>query len=113
MATTSTVIPIQEIHANDAGLNFDTVVRDQDGNLINLANGTVTYYFQKPDGSLLTTAATFVTDGTDGMVRYTTVATDFDQTGTYRHQVKVVIGPVTLWSNINKFRVYPNLPLEG
>lgn len=108
----ATVIPIQEIHAHDKGLSYIVTVMDKDGAVDLSAATLVEFHFQKPDGSMLIVPATFVTDGVDGRVTYDTQSTDFDQTGTWKHQVYAEIGPDAKWSNITKFKVYPNLPLE-
>jgi hypothetical protein len=105
-------IPIQEIHANDRGLSYIVTVQDRDG-VVDLSNATlIEFHFQKPDGSMLVVPASLVTDGVDGRVSYKTDTSDFDQTGPWRHQVYVEIGPDRKWSNITKFKVYPNLPLQ-
>lgn len=104
--------PIQEIHMNDTGLDFIVTVKDADG-VVDLTNASVIEFrFQKPDGSMLTVPASKVSSGSDGKVKYTTTPTDFDQSGQWRQQVYAEIGPDRKYSNITKFRVYPNLPLE-
>lgn len=106
------VAPIEEIHEFDQGLTFSVTVKDRDGP-VDLSEATVIeFHFQKPDGSMLVVDALRVNDGSDGQVAYVTADTDFDQAGTWKHQVYLEIGPNEKWSNINKFKVFPNLPLE-
>ena len=105
------VTPIQEIHENDSGLSFIVTVMDADGVVDLSLAGVLEFHFQKPDGSMLISPAFFVNDGVDGQVYHDTSPTDFDQPGIWRHQVYAEIGPDQKYSNITKFRVYPNLPL--
>jgi hypothetical protein len=102
---------IQEIHENDRGLLYTATVMDADG-VVDLSAATlIEYRFQKPDGSMLIVPVSLVTDGTDGKIKYSTQTTDFDQPGTWRHQVYIEFGPDEKYSNITKFKVFPNLPL--
>jgi phosphodiesterase/alkaline phosphatase D-like protein len=111
--TTPTTPIIQQIQVGDAGLDFRAVVRNADGP-IDLSLATVVqFHFQKPDGSFLSVAAMLPNSGSDGVTSYVTGPTDFDQDGTWRHQVYYEIGPLRVYSNITKFKVYPNLPLES
>lgn len=47
--------------------------------------------FNPPSGSLLTKAGTFVTDGTDGKLRYTTIAGDLDEAGVWEVAADIVM----------------------
>jgi hypothetical protein len=106
-------ITIQQIRAGDAGLDFRMVVQDQAGPIdLSLAT-TVQFHFQKPDGGYLSVVATLPNGGSDGVASYITTPTDFDQDGTWRFQVYYEIGPSRVYSDITKFKVYPNLPLES
>lgn len=106
------VTAIQEIHVHDKGLSYVVVVKDKDG-IVDLSNASlINFHFQKPDGTTLIVPARLFTDGSDGRVVYDTESSDFDQTGIWRHQVYIEIGSDQKWSNITKFKVFPNLPLE-
>lgn len=63
----------------------------------------------KPDRTLLTKAASFSTDGTDGKIRYTTLAADLSAAGSWQLQVYIEM-PTGKWhSDVQAFHVYANL----
>ena len=98
-----------EIHQNDIGTVFQITVKDGD-NTIDVSGATTkNFLFQKPDGTDVSKAASFVTDGTDGQLKYTTVTDDLDTVGTWYLQVELVLPAGTWRSDITKFRVYNNL----
>jgi hypothetical protein len=100
-----------EIHYGDIGVKFNITVMNGAVPL-NVSNANNIYIiFQKPDigGSNLTKTATLVTDGTDGNIRYTTVAGDLDQIGTWQIQAKVDFGASVFSTDIQKFKVYRNI----
>jgi hypothetical protein len=107
-----TTVVIQHVQQNDAGLAYTVTINDANGPFDVSRASLVQYLFQKPDGSMLTVNASFVNDGTDGQVVYITGPSDFDQPGTWSHQVYIVIGSSHKYSNTTRFKVYPNLPLE-
>lgn len=99
-----------EIHLNDIGTAFEMTVKDDDGVVVNLASATtLTFTFDKPDGTNITKTPTFVTDGSDGRLRYVAQSGDLDQIGLWRWQGTIVIPAGTFHSDIYEFRVYPNL----
>lgn len=99
-----------EIHQNDIGVVFEFTVKDQDGSAINISSATVKkFIFDKPDGTNVEKTPSFQTDGSDGVLIYTTVANDLDQIGLWRIQTYVEISSGKFSSDITGFRVYPNL----
>ena len=48
-------------------------------------------------------------DGTDGQLRYTTVANDIDEAGHWHIQGKIINASGTFYSSIEDFYVKPNL----
>src|SRR4051794_21915579 len=96
---------IQEVHMFDKGLAYIVTVMDDDGVVDLSAASLIQYHFQKPDGSVLVVPVEKFSDGSDGKVIYYSEPTDFDQSGTWRHQVYIEIGPDAKWSNITKFKV--------
>lgn len=62
-----------------------------------------------PDGSVATFPLSFVTDGTDGLLYYTTTYGDLAQLGVYSYQIFLNYSSNVVYSDINNFRVYPNL----
>jgi hypothetical protein len=100
---------VQEIHVGDIGTVFEVELKDC-LTIVNISSATVKQIiFQKPTGEVLTKTAIFSTDGTDGKLRYITVANDLDLAGTWKIQAKVVLPSGTWSSNVDKFKVYSNL----
>lgn len=99
---------INEVHVADVGLEFSILVKDQSGNAdLSLAT-LVEFRFQKPDGTTLIVAGQ--KDGS--RVYYRTASGDLDQTGTWRLQLRIVEPAEVKWSDVTKFKVKPNIPLE-
>ena len=100
-----------EIHVDDKNTRFIITISDSDCVAINIsAYTTLNIIFTKPDGTIVTKTALFVTDGTDGQIYYATVAGDLDQSGVWKIQAYVGSGSSTAFSsNIKIFKVYCNL----
>ena len=98
-----------EIHYGDIGVNFNITVMN--GSVpLDVSNADNIYIIlQKPDGSDLTKTASVVTDGTDGNIKYTTIAGDLDQIGTWQIQAKVDFTVSVFSTDIQKFKVYRNI----
>ena len=98
-----------EIHVDDIGVNFNITVMN--GSVpLDVSNADNIYIiFQKPDGSDLTKSASIVNTGSDGNIRYTTVAGDLDQVGTWQIQAKVDFGISFFSTDIQRFKVQRNL----
>ncbi len=104
---------INEIHMYDAGTSFEAQIRKEDDTPYPLNDATkMEFWFQKPDQTYIIRTAEWLTDGTDGWLTYLTDAVDLDQVGTWRYQAYIEKGPVIKHSDIGKFKVYANLPLE-
>ena len=98
-----------QIHQVDAGTLFEVTLSDC-GTLLDVSGATTKQIiFKKPDGTTLTTTASFKTDGTDGIIQYTTTITDLDQSGIWSIQAYIVIGTSQWHTDIQTFRVYGNL----
>lgn len=75
------------VHSNDIGTIFRLEIVDTAGVVIDVSTATVKYiYFQKPDGTKKKKTAAFYTDGSDGIIQYTSVSGDIDQTGAWQVQ---------------------------
>jgi hypothetical protein len=103
-------MPADEIHAGDIGTVLEVTIQD-DTSVIDISAMTLagSILLEKPDGTVLTKTGVLVTDGTDGKVKYTTVADDLDTAGQWRIQASVTISGSTWKSDVGSFRVYPNL----
>jgi hypothetical protein len=98
-----------EIHYGDIGVNFNITVMNGAA-VLNVSNAnSISIIFQKPDSSDLTKTASLVTNGTDGKIKYTTVAGDLDQIGTWQIQARVNFGASVFSTDIQKFKVYRNI----
>ena len=70
-----------DIHINDVGTTFLVTIVDNDIP-VDLSSGSSNLMlFLKPDGTFISRPAVFNTNGTDGVIKYTTVDGDLDQQG--------------------------------
>jgi len=106
---------IEEVHLNDIGTNILVTVKDTDANGVTTAldiSATTarSIILKKPSGTLLTKAASFVTDGTDGKIQYTTIAGDINEAGAWKLQVQVTFSASSVFkSSVESFKVFSNL----
>lgn len=104
-----------DIHVGDIGTMFKLTIVDQDGIPVPMDNSfVVTMTFLLPDKSTIDRTASFLTDGSDGIVKYITVAGDLTQAGRWQLQavVKKMSGPTILQeyhSDSVKIKVVANL----
>lgn len=100
-----------EIHLGDIGTEFRVTIKDQNGDAKNIATAsTKTFKFKKPDDTVVTKTATFYTDGSDGILTWSTTAVgDLDQLGIWNLQAYIVQGGSTNHSDITDFTVWPNI----
>lgn len=102
-------MPANEIHVGDIGTRFIVTVKDGD-DIIDISSATTkNLIFRKPDGTLLTKAASFYTDGTDGILTYSTVSGDLEDDGFWKLQGYLVITGGTWYTDIHDFNVHRNL----
>ena len=99
------------IHNGDVGTIIRlTITEDDDTTAINVSGATVkTFYFLKPDGTKENVDAEFDSDGTDGKLKYTTIAGDNDTVGRWQVQAYVEIGLAKYYSAKTTFVVQSNL----
>lgn len=99
----------EEIHVGDIGTVFEVTIKDG-SSVVDISSATaLQIIFKKPDDSSLTKIAIFSSDGTDGKMKYTSVANDLNISGSWRLQGRVVM-PVGEWrSTTGNFGVYKNL----
>lgn len=103
------VIELAEVHKNDIGTLFRLEITDG-GVVVDISSATTKQILlKKPDGTLLTKAANFSSDGTDGKMFYQTVDADLDQTGVWSIQGKVVLTSGTWHTSKHEFKVFENL----
>ena len=98
-----------EIHVEDIGTVFEVEVKDGDA-VVDISSATTKeLVFSKPDGSVLTKPAVFVTDGTDGKLKYTTIADDLSDPGNWKLQVYIVMSGGAWRTDIGDFIVFDNI----
>jgi hypothetical protein len=106
-----------EIHKNDIGTVFEITVKecDIDGNEVVVDISSVTtkkICFLKPNKSVLTVDAVFKTDGSDGILKYVTVADDLNVAGSWQKQAFLVFPATGSWrSTLVDFTVVDNICL--
>jgi hypothetical protein len=98
-----------EIHKDMVGVQF--IVTITDNNVVeDISSASVKQlWFKKPNGTLLTKDATYVTDGTDGKIYYTSESGDLNDDGTWELQGYVVQGSSIWYTDIQCFKVHRNL----
>jgi len=99
-----------DTHIGNIGTDFQVTITDCNGTAIDISDAdTMNIIFKKPSGATLTKTAIFVTDGSDGVVRYLTVDGDIDEIGTWKIQASIIT-PAGQWtSNYKSFKVHRNL----
>lgn len=96
-------------HLNDVGTIFELTVMDCNVLLDISAATKMDLVFKKPDNSTITVAMSFVTDGTDSLLKYTTVLNDLDQVGDWQGQLDITFPSGKWHSSTFDFRVVANL----
>lgn len=99
----------EEIHEEDIGTIFEITVKENDS-IVDISTATTKeFHFKKPSGEILSKPADFVTNGTDGKLKYSTIANDLDENGKWLIQVYLVLSSGTWSSDIINFMVYKNI----
>jgi len=98
------------VQKNNIGTVFRLTFKDCAAAVIDISTATTkNIIFKSPSGTSATKAGAFVTDGTDGMLDYTTEADFLTEAGTWSVQGHVVIGSQNFKSDISTFNVVDNL----
>ena len=98
-----------DIHNGDWGTVL-TVTLIEAGAAVDISSTTTRQFIiTRPDKTILTVTAVFVTNGTDGQLTYTTVAGDINQSGLYSLEAKVIYSTGQYYSYTYSFNVLPNL----
>ena len=99
----------EEIHVGDEGTQLVVTIKDGT-TVVDISTATVKYLtLKKPDGTSLQKNTSFVTDGVDGQMQYTTVSGDLSICGTWKMQGRVEITSGKFRTDIISFKVYRNL----
>ena len=99
-----------EVHKDDVGTVLEVTIMDGD-DVVDVSGATSKkIILQAPSMSgSVSKDADFVTDGSDGKIKYTTVADDLNETGDWAIQGKVTSASGTWCTDIGSFKVYENL----
>lgn len=103
-------MPTSEIHLNDVGTAIRITLVDRNTNeAVDISSATLTFYFKKPSGTVVTKTGSLHTDGTDGVVEYVTEDSFLNQKGVWSYEVDVEIGTNNWRSDRGCFTVYGNI----
>ncbi len=92
--------------AGDVGTVFRVILTDHTGAVLDVSGATAkSVVFARADGTRFQVDAAFETDGTDGIITYTTLAGDLDQIGQWRLQAAVTMADWDGRSSIATFVV--------
>jgi hypothetical protein len=98
------------IHTGDIGTQFRVTVQDCNSTAIDLSTASSkSIIFKKPNGTSLTKSASFLTDGSDGIITYTSESDDLDTVGSWKIQAHVVFPSGEWRSEFKSFKVHRNL----
>jgi len=98
-----------EIHVDDIGTIFTITIKDG-ASIVDVSSATTQQLiFKKPSGTTSTKTTSFVTDGSDGKIKYTTVADDIDEIGLWKLQSYIVMPSGSWKTDVGSFNVYANL----
>jgi len=98
-----------EIHKDDYGTVFTITIKDGDS-AVDISAATIKkLIFQDPDGRATEKDAEFSTDGSDGIITYTTKVGDLYKAGLWKLQARITGNTGTWSSDIDEFTVYDNL----
>ena len=98
-----------EVHLNDVGTAFEVTIKDGSDAVDVSAATTKEIIFRSPAGVKKVKAASFKTDGTDGIIQYTTVADDLDEEGRWGIQGHIVLSSGDWNTDLDEFLVHRNL----
>lgn len=94
----------------DVGTVFRFTIQDQACAVVDLSTQTeLKMFFKRPDGQSLERNAALFTDGTDGIITYTTVSGDLSLEGRWSVQGRVAIATGTFHTTVEHFEVRRNL----
>jgi hypothetical protein len=99
-----------EIHKGDIGTVFKVTIKDGTAAVDISTATTKQIIFKKPGSTKLTKTASFFTDGTDGIITYTSISGDLGEEGMWKMQGYIVLtGGNTFYTDIHTFKIYRNL----
>jgi len=101
----------QACQVGDEGVSIVVALTDPSGNPIDIRTATSKKIrLGRPDGTSEDFDASFLTDGSDGQLVYTTTDGDIDQAGEWQVQGLIVIGGAAKSSSVSVFTAQDNIP---
>ena len=98
------------VHNGDVGTIFRLTITDSSSTAIDVSTASTKYiYFLDPSGVKHKKTAAFYTDGTDGIIQYTTIAGDIDEVGTWQMQGYVETSLGKFYMEKSSFQVLSTL----
>ena len=92
---------------NDTGVIIELTINKSDGTAYDLSPAsTKEIAFESPSGIRTTKAASFVTDGSDGKIKYVTQANDISEAGMWKVRAHLVLPTFSRKSSAVSFVVY-------
>lgn len=96
-------------HVGDIGVLFRATIKSG-GSALDISDAsTKDFIFGRPDGTKLTVSTVFQTDGTNGVIEYTSVSGDLSVAGTYGLQAHIIRPSGDKKTNKERFPVDPNI----
>ena len=96
---------VTDITVGDIGTIVRMTIKEL-GSVVDLSSATTKQLvFKKPSGTTVTKTAAFLTDGTDGIIEYTTQSGDIDVAGNWKVQANLVLTSWTGHTEAVSFRV--------
>lgn len=94
------------IRVGDYGTAINITIKDQDENPVDISSASdLALSFIKPDQTILSKSGIFVSDGTDGRLRYTIIDGDIDMAGIWEIEANIVMPSGNYTSDQYEFRV--------
>lgn len=101
---------VKEIHYGDEGTELRVTIKDGDSAVTDISEvSSVQFIFFKPGGTTDTVTASLHTDGTDGIAKYITPLSFWDEVGYWKLQALVTWPASKFYSDKYKFKVHCNL----
>ncbi len=97
---------MDEVFENDIGTTFTLTIKNRQGAVVDISGAIVKQLkFTKSNGVVLTKTAVYVTDGTDGKIKYVTVDGDLDTRGIWKVQGYIQLASGSWHTTYNLFTV--------
>jgi hypothetical protein len=89
------------ISINDIGTDLQITITES-GAAVDISAATaLAVILKKPSGVEVTKTALLLNDGTDGVLHYTTVSGDIDETGTWSYRGRVTFSAAQVYHSID------------